>query len=243
MGKIEIWEDKSGIYRTLILEVTLSRKMSFTTLAILIPCQMLTLLTLAIFLLPDNSAAKLELGVAIWTSLVVFLLILVALIPGSSAKMPLVGLHIMTILIIVTESLLLAVISTSLHAQKKPFSMWLQHLVFKCNRKGHFAKMEESHTITSDKNEKKPTNLGPKIDDNTVHFGTDKHLTVSLISTGIYDYVNYKYEQSDQEKNQSKARILVTNEEICENFDYLCIWLQLISFVVIVLFEITYYNM
>ena len=128
------FEDGSGRYRTIIMDITLKRKMSFIALVIVIPCLMLTVLTLVIFHLPSHSGDKISLGVEIWTILVVFLLILVESIPGSSVKMPMVGLYNLMLLILVTLSILLSVLGTKISRMKQPFPKWIES-VTRCERR------------------------------------------------------------------------------------------------------------
>ena len=128
------YEDGSGTYRTIIMDITLTRKTSFTALVIIIPCLMLTILTLVIFHLPSHSGEKITLGMEIWTSLVVFLLIQVQSVLGGSVKMPLVGLYNLILLILVTFSILLSVLGTKISAMKPPFPKWIEKFLRQMRR-------------------------------------------------------------------------------------------------------------
>ena len=221
-----------GTYTSRRLELMLSRKISFTALAIIIPCVMLTILTLLIFLLPPHSGEKLNLGVAIWTSLVVFLLILVDLIPGSSGKMPLIGIYNLLTLVLVTLSLMLSVAGAKLIEADQPIPLWIQNLMLNYVAKITFWK----HGLDPEwlRQDAKSVNL--------VGSNDKKH---SPDYSSFYQWnENYDFEGKDVEEKKisnavPKADIRLV---ICQIFDRLCFAVQLVFLLSAVLFMAVYYT-
>lgn len=123
-------------YTNYYFNVEMKRRTSFSKLVIIIPCVILTLLTLMMFILPAESGQRMDLGLAIWTSLVLFLLIVNDVIPGSSerGRLPILGQCLIVMLILVSLSLTLVIINTLW--QGKQFSQlprWLQLLISCCH--------------------------------------------------------------------------------------------------------------
>ena len=129
--------DLHARFTSIVLEVTLSRKITFTALSMVVGCVMLVILTLLIILMPNDSADKISLAAAIWTSLVVFLLILVDLIPSSSGKMPLLGMYDLIMLAHVTINIVITSMVQSFQSHGVPKG--LETLLIKCcfSRKEH----------------------------------------------------------------------------------------------------------
>ena len=75
-----------GTYNHVRHTVVIKRQITFFNVVILTPCVILTLLTLLLFVLPVDTGDRMELGLAIWTSLVLFLLMVNDSIPSSSGR-------------------------------------------------------------------------------------------------------------------------------------------------------------
>ena len=229
LGKTYMYVYNSGSYPLLAVELILSRRLSFTGLAIMIPCVMLTLLTLVIFLLPANSGEKLNLGVAIWTSLVVFLLILIDLIPASSGKMPLLGLYNLIILMLVTISLLLSVVSAKLHVRDEPVPRWLHSLMVCYLAKLVLWKWPQNVALDSSTpgTGKTSNRNGESDSSNIVH---DNDIPISFVSNGAYDWIEQKSDQTEQCNKSTEIELTNADiwQSICRIFDRVCFLLQLI---------------
>ena len=235
--KVLTYETPSGIYYGLLLELTLSRRMSFIALAIIIPCLMLTLLTLVIFLLPASSGEKLGLGVAIWTSLVVFLLILVDLIPGSSMKMPLIGLYNLMILVLVTLSLLLSVVSEKIYAHNQPFPSWMKIIAFQFMAKLVLWKSKSKWSTCKGLDDETTISNGPSKQYANTYF------PVSIVSSGQNAWLEWNAEnEGSSNKNNIGVSNVEINQEICHIFDRFCLLVQLIILLLCTMFIIIYYQ-
>ena len=210
------YEDQFGSYRILVVDIQLSRRMSFTALAMIIPCLMLTVLTLVMFLLPPNSDGKLNLGVAIWTSLVVFLLLLVDVVPSSSDKMPLIGLYNIITLILVTLSLVLCVVSTKLYHSRSPVPKWLHMFAF------YFL----AKCVCWNK---RPNNIMQEAC--PAHANNENHMVHTMeISLSQHELIAWKINNTNNGTTSTTAGCNGDGEwtEICQIFERLCFILQLV---------------
>jgi hypothetical protein len=119
-------EEEGGLYFHCRYSVLMARQMNFSNLVLLVPCVILTMLTLMMFILPADQ--RMDLGLAIWTSLVLFLLIVNEAIPGSSAgHLPILGTYLILMLLLVSLSLVLVIINTAWQGkQLTDLPSWLQ---------------------------------------------------------------------------------------------------------------------
>ena len=78
-------------YPDLTFNITLRRKTLFYTCNLIIPCVLLSFLTVLTFYLPSESGENISLCISILLSLTVFVLLLNDLIPATSLVVPLIG--------------------------------------------------------------------------------------------------------------------------------------------------------
>lgn len=93
-------------YPDLTFDITLRRKTLFYTCNLIIPCVLLSFLTVLTFYLPSESGEKISLCISILLSLTVFVLLLNDLIPATSLVVPLIGKYLLFTIILVTLSIL-----------------------------------------------------------------------------------------------------------------------------------------
>lgn len=93
-------------YPDLTFNITLRRKTLFYTCNLIIPCVLLSFLTVLTFYLPSESGEKISLCISILLSLTVFVLLLNDLIPATSLVVPLIGKYLLFTIILVTLSIL-----------------------------------------------------------------------------------------------------------------------------------------
>ncbi|XP_046582842.1 neuronal acetylcholine receptor subunit alpha-10-like isoform X2 [Haliotis rubra] len=78
-------------YPDLTFKLRIRRKVAFYTFILILPCALLSLLTLVIFWVPPESPAKLILGMNIFLAFFVLLLLLADSTPKAAASIPLIG--------------------------------------------------------------------------------------------------------------------------------------------------------
>ncbi len=80
-----------GGYPELQYTLVLSRRPLFHVITIILPCGLLSLLNLLVFMLPTESGEKVSLGITNVLALVVFLQLIGESMPPSSDKMPIIS--------------------------------------------------------------------------------------------------------------------------------------------------------
>uniref|UniRef100_G3PE00 Uncharacterized protein n=1 Tax=Gasterosteus aculeatus aculeatus TaxID=481459 RepID=G3PE00_GASAC len=102
-------------YPDVTFVVTLRRRTLFYALNLLVPCVLLSSMTLVCFLLPANSGEKISLGITVLLSLTVFMLMVAEIMPATSDSVPLIGQYFASIMVIVGTSVVATVIVLQFH--------------------------------------------------------------------------------------------------------------------------------
>ncbi|XP_069552014.1 neuronal acetylcholine receptor subunit alpha-7-like isoform X2 [Brachyistius frenatus] len=102
-------------YPDVTFVVTLRRRTLFYALNLLIPCVLLSTMTLLVFLLPANSGEKISLGITVLLSLTVFMLMVAEIMPATSDSVPLIGQYFASTMVIVGMSVVATVIVLQFH--------------------------------------------------------------------------------------------------------------------------------
>ncbi|XP_046582869.1 neuronal acetylcholine receptor subunit beta-3-like [Haliotis rubra] len=97
-------------YPDLTFSLKLKRKVAFYTFILVLPCALLSLLTLVIFWVPPESPAKLQLGMSIFVAFFFLLLVLAESTPRAAASVPLIGAYFCLSMVLITVSTVLACI-------------------------------------------------------------------------------------------------------------------------------------
>ncbi|XP_074540293.1 neuronal acetylcholine receptor subunit alpha-7-like isoform X2 [Halichoeres trimaculatus] len=115
-GRHEIFYDCCAEpYPDVTFVVTLRRRTLFYALNLLIPCVLLSSMTLLVFLLPANSGEKISLGITVLLSLTVFMLMVAEIMPATSDSVPLIGQYFASTMVIVGMSVVATVIVLQFH--------------------------------------------------------------------------------------------------------------------------------
>ncbi|KAF7260849.1 hypothetical protein EG68_04028 [Paragonimus skrjabini miyazakii] len=119
-------------YPVLRFLIRLYRNPSFHTFILIIPCLLLSLLTLVVFWLPPDSSAKMMLGINIFVAFFVLLLLLAESMPSSVKNFPLIGIFFCLNMAMVTLSTFLATMVVNLFyrgADGRPPPLWVRRYV------------------------------------------------------------------------------------------------------------------
>ncbi|XP_023187276.1 neuronal acetylcholine receptor subunit alpha-7-like isoform X1 [Xiphophorus maculatus] len=115
-GRNEVFYDCCAEpYPDVTFVVTLRRRTLFYALNLLIPCVLLSSMTLLVFLLPANSGEKISLGITVLLSLTVFMLMVAEIMPATSDSVPLIGQYFASTMVIVGMSVVATVIVLQFH--------------------------------------------------------------------------------------------------------------------------------
>uniref|UniRef100_A0A3P9DL83 Neuronal acetylcholine receptor subunit alpha-7 n=1 Tax=Maylandia zebra TaxID=106582 RepID=A0A3P9DL83_9CICH len=102
-------------YTDVTFVITIRRRTLYYALNLLIPCVLLSSMTLLIFVLPADSGEKISLGITILLSLTVFMLLVAEIMPATSDSVPLIGQYFASIMIIVGMSVIATVVVLQYH--------------------------------------------------------------------------------------------------------------------------------
>uniref|UniRef100_A0A3Q2YSU6 Neuronal acetylcholine receptor subunit alpha-7-like n=1 Tax=Hippocampus comes TaxID=109280 RepID=A0A3Q2YSU6_HIPCM len=102
-------------YPDVTFVVTLRRRTLYYALNLLIPCVLLSSMTLLVFLLPANSGEKISLGITVLLSLTVFMLMVAEIMPATSDSIPLIGQYFASTMVIVGMSVVATVFVLQFH--------------------------------------------------------------------------------------------------------------------------------
>ncbi|XP_066271923.1 neuronal acetylcholine receptor subunit beta-4-like isoform X1 [Branchiostoma lanceolatum] len=93
----------------------IKRKPLFYTINLIIPCILITSLSVLIFYLPADEGEKVTLGITVLLALIVFLLLIADIIPPTSLDVPLIGKYLLFTMIFVSVAIVATVYVLNVH--------------------------------------------------------------------------------------------------------------------------------
>ncbi|XP_014667766.1 PREDICTED: neuronal acetylcholine receptor subunit alpha-7-like [Priapulus caudatus] len=102
-------------YPDVTFTVVIRRRVLYYLFNLLIPCFLISGMTLLVFVLPPESGEKLTLCVTLLLSLMVFLLLVAETMPATSDAVPLIGKYFACIMLMCALSVMFSVISLNMH--------------------------------------------------------------------------------------------------------------------------------
>ncbi|XP_060709842.1 neuronal acetylcholine receptor subunit alpha-3-like [Hemiscyllium ocellatum] len=103
------------IYPDITYSIYIRRMPLFYTVNIIIPCLMISFLTILVFYLPSDCGEKVTLSISVLLSLTVFLLVITESIPSTSLVIPLIGEYLLFTMIFVILSIVITVFVLNIH--------------------------------------------------------------------------------------------------------------------------------
>lgn len=93
--------DSSGVdTQEIVYQITIRRKTLFYTVILILPCLLISLLTVCVFYLPVDDHHKMTLTISILLALIVFFLLISKLLPPTSTSIPLISKYLLFTFII-----------------------------------------------------------------------------------------------------------------------------------------------
>ncbi|KAL8585380.1 hypothetical protein ACOMHN_052194 [Nucella lapillus] len=122
-------------YPDLKFKLRIKRRVAFYTFILIMPCALLSLLTLVIFWVPPESPAKLILGMNIFLAFFVLLLLLAESTPKAAASIPLIGVYFCLNMVMITMSTVLSCVVANMFFRGVRINRaprWLRVLMIDC---------------------------------------------------------------------------------------------------------------
>ncbi|XP_050391652.1 neuronal acetylcholine receptor subunit beta-3 isoform X2 [Patella vulgata] len=119
-------------YVDLTFTLVFQRSSTFYNYILILPCVLLTSLTLVLFWIPPESPAKLMLGINIFVAFFLLLLLMESNLPPAAATVPLLGTYYCLNMILITLSSFLNafVVNLSFYGARRPVPMCLRKVLF-----------------------------------------------------------------------------------------------------------------
>ncbi|NWU88340.1 ACHA2 protein, partial [Onychorhynchus coronatus] len=105
----------SEIYPDITFYFVIRRLPLFYTINLIVPCLLISCLTVLVFYLPSDCGEKITLCISVLLSLTVFLLLITEIIPSTSLVIPLIGEYLLFTMIFVTLSIVITVFVLNVH--------------------------------------------------------------------------------------------------------------------------------
>nr|AWJ68162.1 putative nicotinic acetylcholine receptor 11 [Hirudo verbana] len=102
-------------YIDITFTIHIRRRTLYYGFNLIIPCALISMLTLLTFVLPPDEGEKIGLGITILLSLSVFQLIVADMVPATSLAVPLVGVYFACVMIMCSMSVIMTVMVLNFH--------------------------------------------------------------------------------------------------------------------------------
>ncbi|XP_020933480.1 neuronal acetylcholine receptor subunit alpha-4 [Sus scrofa] len=109
------YECCAEVYPDITYAFVIRRLPLFYTVNLILPCLLISCLTVLVFYLPSECGEKVTLCISVLLSLTVFLLLITEIIPSTSLVIPLIGEYLLFTMVFVTLSIVITVFVLNVH--------------------------------------------------------------------------------------------------------------------------------
>ncbi|XP_070538692.1 neuronal acetylcholine receptor subunit alpha-7-like isoform X2 [Ptychodera flava] len=118
-------------YPDVTFTITIRRKPLFYIFNLIIPCFLISGMSMLGFILPCESGEKVSLGITVLLSLTVFLLVVAETMPATSDVIPLIGRYYIFTIVLVATSTTMTVLVLNFHHRHQPMPRWMRVVYFR----------------------------------------------------------------------------------------------------------------
>ncbi|XP_071493943.1 neuronal acetylcholine receptor subunit alpha-10-like [Diadema antillarum] len=115
-------------YPDVTFTINIRRKPLFYIVNLVIPCVLISMMSMVEFILPCNSGEKVSLGITVLLSLTVFMLVIAENMPATSDSIPVLARYYIITIFLVSFSTVMTVLVLSLHHRRAPVPRWVRHV-------------------------------------------------------------------------------------------------------------------
>lgn len=115
--------------------IHLKRRTLYYTYNVIIPCVMLSILTMVGFWIRPESGEKVSLGLTVLLAFSVFMLLIAENMPATSNFVPLIGIYLTTVMALTSFSVIMAVVTSNINLRgfkEVDLPRWLRKLIIVC---------------------------------------------------------------------------------------------------------------
>ncbi|CAF3600208.1 unnamed protein product [Rotaria sordida] len=126
--KAVVYECCPTVYPFILFTIRIRRRTLYYVVNVVVPCVLISFMTVLGFLLPPDSGEKLTLQITILLSIVMFSLLIAGIIPASSTALPTIVMYFTTVMCICSMSVFATVMVLVLHhrnAKNHTMPMWI----------------------------------------------------------------------------------------------------------------------
>ncbi|XP_068215647.1 neuronal acetylcholine receptor subunit alpha-10-like [Palaemon carinicauda] len=120
------------------ITITIRRKTLYYMYNVVLPCMMMSVLTLLVFCLPPDSGEKIALGVTVLLAFSVFMLAIAEKMPETSESIPLIGIYLTAVMTITSISIIMTVIVLNCHYRgpiQREVPPWMKRVFLRSGKK------------------------------------------------------------------------------------------------------------
>ncbi|XP_006811689.2 neuronal acetylcholine receptor subunit alpha-2-like [Saccoglossus kowalevskii] len=182
------------IYTDITFSFIIRRKPLFYTVNLIIPCVLISFLSVLVFYLPSDCGEKISLCISVLLALTVFLLLISEIIPPTSVLIPLIGRYLLFTMVLVTCSIVITVIALNVHHRSPSthsMSPWVRKLFLESippwigmrkysqSKVGHMRELKLNSDIELQEYEPQTQNMDENFRPNECFSGGSKVRTIS----------------------------------------------------------------
>ncbi|XP_072051069.1 neuronal acetylcholine receptor subunit alpha-3-like [Amphiura filiformis] len=164
------------IYTDITFHLKIRRKPLFYTVNLILPCVLISFLTVLVFYLPSDSGEKITLCISVLLALTVFLLLIAEIIPPTSLLIPLIGRYLLFTMVLVTLSIAITVIVLNIHYRgpsTHTMQPWLRRVFLEILPPILYMKRPNKPEIKKNKHRDSRAEINPNLFEMKVHHHRD----------------------------------------------------------------------